>query len=89
MEELSEPFYEGGGQTGLKKTKGGSITHFSGWDVFFVCFLWGEIYTQFWGGSQFATVHSWWWVIPGTYFFKTKKKLHFNIIFMKFDIKII
>lgn len=38
-------------------------------------------------GFQFATVHSW-WVIPGTYFFKTKNKLHFNIIFMNFDIKV-
>lgn len=40
-------------------------------------------------GFQFATVHSRWWVIPGTYFFKPKIKSHFNIIFMKFDIKIL
>lgn len=28
-------------------------------------------------GFQFATVHSWWWVIPGTYFFKTKNEIAF------------
>lgn len=28
-------------------------------------------------GFQFATVHSWSWVIPGTYFFKTKNEIAF------------
>lgn len=59
MEELSEPFYEGGGADGFKENKGRQH-HTLPWlrCFFFVCFLWGEIYTQFWGGSQFATVHS-------------------------------